>query len=141
MNNNQLTTTSSTTTGTTISQRKELVENIQKWAIVDSHLKQILEKTKEYRETKTKLSQSVCTYLQENNMHSTKIDITNGQIRMHEKKDYSPLTFSYVEECLGKIIPEKSHVEYIIKYLREHREIKTSTELRRTYKGEVAQED
>ena len=122
------------------SQKKELIENIQKWTIVDTHLKKILEKAKEYREMKTKISQSVCNYLQEHNMQNTKIDITNGQIKVHEKKDYSPLTFTYVEESLAKIIPDKSHVEYIIKYLKDNREIKTSTELRRTYKGIVQDE-
>ena len=121
--------------------RQELIENIQRWTIADLQLKKITEKAKEYREIKSKLSHVVCNYLQENSLQHTKIDITNGQIKMHEKKEYSPLTFSYVEECLGKIIPDKSHVEFIIKYLKEHREIKTSSELRRTYKGEVVSDE
>jgi len=123
-----------------INKKKELIENIQKWTIVDAQLKKILEKSKEYREMKNTLSQTICNYLHENKLQNTKIDITNGQIKIYEKKDYSPLTFSYVEECLGKIISDKSHVEYIINYLKEHREIKTSSELRRTYKGIVQDE-
>ena len=128
------------TTTVRINQKKELIENIQKWATLDLQLKKILEKTKEYREIKTRLSESICKYLQDSNLQTTKIDITNGQIKLHEKKDYSPLTFGYVEECLGKIIPDKSHVDFIIKYLKEHREIKTASELRRTYKGVVQEE-
>ena len=119
-----------------VNSRKVLIENIQKWALLDSQLKQITEKTKEYRELKSTLTQSICTYLQENNMQSTKIDTSNGHIKLYEKKDYSPLTFGYIEECLGKIIPDKSHVDFIIKYLKEHREIKSSTELRCIYKEE-----
>ena len=87
-----------------VNSRKVLIENIQKWALLDSQLKQITEKTKEYRELKSTLTQSICTYLQENNMQSTKIDTSNGHIKLYEKKDYSPLTFGYIEECLGKII-------------------------------------
>ena len=120
-----------------VNSRKVLIENIQKWALLDSQLKQITEKTKEYRELKSTLTQSICTYLQENNMQSTKIDTSNGHIKLYEKKDYSPLTFGYIEECLGKIIPDKSHVEFIIQYLKEHREIKTSLDLRRTYNGNL----
>ena len=127
MSNNQL---------VTVTPRKEFIENVQKWATLDLQLKKILEKTKEYREIKTRLSESICKYLQDSNLQTTKIDITNGQIKLHEKKDYSPLTFGYVEECLGKIIPDKSHVDFIIKYLKEHREIKSSTELRCIYKEE-----
>jgi hypothetical protein len=120
-----------------VNSRKVLIENIQKWALLDTQLKQITEKTKEYRELKSTLTQSICTYLHENNMQSTKIDTSNGHIKLYEKKDYSPLTFGYIEECLGKIIPDKSHVEFIIQYLKEHREIKTSSDLRRTYNGNL----
>jgi hypothetical protein len=119
-----------------INHKKELIENIQKWALLDLQLKKITEKTKEYREIKSNLSSSICSYMNENNMQNTKIDTSNGHIKMFEKKDYTPLTFGYVEECLGKIITDKTHVEYIIKYLKEHREIKVTSDLRRTYKNE-----
>ena len=116
-----------------INTKQELVENIQRWALADAQLKKISEKTKEYRTVKSNLSSSICAYLQENNMQNTKIDTSNGNIKIFEKKDYSALTFGYVEECLGKIIPDKSHVEFIMKYLKEGREIKTQPDLRRIY--------
>ena len=53
---------------------------------------------------------------------------------MYEKKEYSPLTFSYVEESLAKILADKSQVDYIIQYLKSNREIKSSPDIRRTYK-------
>jgi len=120
---------------TDITHKKDLIENIQKWALADSQLKKITEKAKECREMKSELADKICTYMQNNNMQNTKIDTSNGHIKIFEKKDYSALTFGYVEECLGKIIPDKSHVEFIIKYLKEGREIKTSLDLRRTYKN------
>ena len=116
-----------------INTKQELVENIQRWALADAQLKKISEKTKEFRTVKSNLSSSICTYLQEHNMQNTKIDTSNGHIKMFEKKDYSALTFGYIEECLGKIIPDKSHVEFIMKYLKEGREIKTQPDLRRIY--------
>lgn len=121
----------------TINNKKELIENIQKWALVDSQLKKITEKSKEYRAVKSELANKICTYMQENNMQNTKIDTSNGNIKIFEKKDYSALTFGYVEECLGKIIPDKSHVEFIIKYLKDGREIKTQPDLRRTYNKNI----
>jgi hypothetical protein len=121
----------------TINNKKELIENIQKWALVDSQLKKITEKSKEYRAVKSELANKICTYMQENNMQNTKIDTSNGNIKIFEKKDYSALTFGYVEECLGKIIPDKSHVEFIIKYLKDSREIKTQPDLRRTYNKNI----
>jgi hypothetical protein len=38
-----------------------------------------------------------------------------------------------LEKCLAEIIPEKEKVQYIIKYLKEKREVKRTTELRRVF--------
>ena len=117
-----------------ISQKQEFVQNVQKWALLDVQLKKINEKTKEYRDYKHQLSESICTYLNENNLQNTKIEISNGEIKLYEKKEYSPLTFTYIEDCLAKLITDKSQVDFIIQYLRDNREVTTSPELRRTVK-------
>jgi hypothetical protein len=117
-----------------ISQKQDFVQNVQKWALLDVQLKKINEKTKEYRDYKHKLSESICTYLNENNLQNTKIEISNGEIKLYEKKEYSPLTFTYIEDCLAKLITDKSQVDFIIQYLRDNREVTTSPELRRTVK-------
>jgi hypothetical protein len=120
--------------------RETLVQNIQKWVYFDNQLKKINEKARECREWKSKLSTEICRQLQERQMEKTKIDISDGTIRVYDKNEYSPLSFSYVEECLAKIIPEKSSVDYIIQYLKEHREIKRSQELRRTFRSTTLEE-
>jgi Zn/Cd-binding protein ZinT len=117
----------------TMSENYDLVDNVRKWVAVDTALKKLGNKTKEYRDMKTKLSESICTYAQTHNMQHTKIEITDGVIRFVEKREYSPLTFSYIETSLHKIIPNPSQVEYIIKYLKDNREVKVVQEMRRTY--------
>jgi hypothetical protein len=85
------------------------------------------------REMKNTLSDEICKYMNENNLNNKKIGITNGELRMVEKKDYSPLSYGYIEKKLAEIIPDKSRVEYIIKYLKDNREITVSQELRGSY--------
>jgi len=114
--------------------KQDFVENVQKWVILDKQLKIINEKTKDIRETKQQLTEEICTYIKNKNMTNTKIEISDGELKMYEKKDYSPLTFTYVEESLAKILSDKSQVEYIIQYLKSNREIKSSLDIRRTYK-------
>jgi hypothetical protein len=111
--------------------KNQFVENIQKWVILDKQLKLIHEKTKQLRETKHELTGEICKYVTEQNLSGRKIEITDGELKIYEKKEYSPLTFGYIEKSLEKIIPEKSHVEYIIQYLKENREIKSSPDIRR----------
>jgi hypothetical protein len=114
--------------------KQDFVENVQKWVILDKQLKIINEKTKDIRETKQQLTEEICTYIKNKNMTNTKIEISDGELKMYEKKDYSPLTFTYVEESLAKILSDKSQVEYIIQFLKSNREIKSSVDIRRTYK-------
>ena len=116
-----------------IEPKKQFVENIQKWVILDKQLKLIHEKTKEIRENKNKITNDICDYIQTKNLSNTKIEISDGELKMYEKKDYSPLTFSYIEESLAKILIDKSQVDYIIQFLKQNREIKSSIDIRRTY--------
>ena len=116
-----------------IEPKKQFVENIQKWVILDKQLKLIHEKTKEIRENKNKITNDICDYIQTKNLSNTKIEISDGELKMYEKKDYSPLTFTYIEESLAKILTDKSQVDYIIQFLKQNREIKSSIDIRRTY--------
>jgi len=114
--------------------QKHFVENVKKWVLCDQQLKIIKEKSDKIRDTKHVLGSAICTYMDENNLSQNEIEITDGKLKIYEKKEYSPLTFSYIEQYLAKIIPDKSHVQFIIQYLKENREIKTTTDLKSIYK-------
>ena len=95
----------------------------------------INEKTKQLREEKNSLSKSICEQLEKTGNKSRKIFIHDGDLKIHEKKEYSPLTFSFLEEHLGKIMNDPSQVNFVIDYLKEKREIKISNDLKRSYKN------
>lgn len=112
------------------SQQSQLVENVKKWVVLDSQLKLINEKTKTLRNIKHDVSEQICKYMEERNQ--TKINISDGELRVYEKKEYSPITFGYIEEKLSEIISDKEKVDYIIQYLKENRDIKITSDIRRT---------
>ena len=107
------------------------IENLKKWVVLDKQLKFVNEKTRQIRETKTALTKELCDYVHHRNINNKVIDITNGELRFVEKRDYSPLTFSYIKECLDEMIADKTQVDMIIQYLKDNREIRTSYEIRR----------
>ena len=113
------------------------IDNVKKWVVMDSQLKIICEKTKKIREMKSQVITQINNYVSENQLENTKIEISDGELCFYEKKDYSPLTYKYIEDCLDNIIPDKKNVEYILNYLREHRTIKTSRDIRRKYNSSV----
>ena len=111
-------------------EREQLFENVKKWVILDHKLQAINENTKQIRELKSTITNEICDYTKRNNITSN-IGISNGELRIYDKKDYKPLTFTYVEKCLNEIIKDKTHVEFIIKYLKDNREITVSQDIKR----------
>ena len=100
--------------------KAQLINDVQRWVLADTQLKQLTEKTKQMREVKTAANANIMLYMKQTNYNGN-IKISDGELRIYEKKEYSPLTYSYIEKCLAKIIPDETHVEYIIQYLKEPR--------------------
>ena len=117
-----------------IMDKSQLISKIQRWVLLDSQLKIVNDKTKQLREMRSQLNSQISQYMLQNNMSNTKFDISDGDLRICEKKDYSSITFGYIERCLDELISDKTQVEYIIKYLKENREVNVSSEIKRTYK-------
>ena len=113
-------------------QKEQFIQNIKKWVLLDSQLKTVNEKTKRMREMKHELTKQISEY-SNNHKINNKIVITDGELRITEKKEYSPLTFTYVQECLQNIISEQEQVDFIMNYLKENREISLSPDIRRTF--------
>lgn len=121
----------SITQTTKIEDRRIFIEKIQKWAKLDTQLKIINEKIKDIRDMKNDLTDDICEYAENNNVNA-KINIGDGQLIISERKIYSPLSYAYIEECLEKIIDDEEHIEFIINYLRDNREVEIVKEIRRT---------
>ena len=49
--------------------------------------------------------------------------VPKGEWKLHERTEYSALSFSYVEDCLRELIPEEDQVDFVMDYLRDHPEI------------------
>ena len=111
--------------------RTQFTQNIQKWVMLDTQLKKINDKIKEIRDLKNQLTDDICEYKEQHNIKS-RIDISDGQLFISEKKIYSPLSYGYIEECLEKIIDNTEHVDFILNYLRDNREVEIIKEIRRT---------
>ena len=118
---------------TTITTKKELIDDIKQWVTIDSQLKIVNEKTKKMREMKSDLTKNICDYAWNNNLKNNKVDISDGALTFYEKKEYSPLTYTYVEKWLGELINDKKQVEYIIQYIKNNREITNTYDIRRNY--------
>jgi hypothetical protein len=112
--------------------KTQLINDVQRWVLAETQLKQLNEKVKQMRELKAISATNITAYTRQQK-YTGNIKISDGELRICEKKEYTPLTFTYLEKCLGNIIPDNAHVEYIIKYLKDNREITTSQDIKRIF--------
>lgn len=111
--------------------KEEFINNIKKWVALDNQIKQLNTTISKYRNDKQELTSNICEYMDENSLLEKKIEISNGNLKVYEKKDYTPLTFQYVEQCLHDIIKNEDQVHMIVQYLKQNRDITTSYDIRR----------
>ena len=100
---------------------------IQKWVVAERQLKKLNEQTRELREIKNELSAKLTQYIE--TQHLSDIETSEGKIRMIEKKEYTPLTYGYLEKSLKKIISDPDKLQQIIQHVKNDREIKIGKEL------------
>jgi len=117
----------------TINPKTQFIEDIKRWALIDSQLKIVNEKTRKMRDIKSELSEKICKYMNDNNISKNKIKLSDGELWVYEKKNQTPLTFSYIEETLCNIIKDEEQLEYVIEYLKSNREVTISQDIKRTY--------
>lgn len=113
--------------------KEEFVENIKTWVLIDTKLKMVNEKIREMRDKKSYLLNQINEYVYENNMKETKIEITDGELLFCERKEYAPLTYKYLEECLQNVISDESHVDHIMNYIKSNRKIKLVNDIKRNF--------
>jgi DNA primase catalytic subunit len=112
--------------------REEFIENIKKWITIDSQLKTVNEKTKKMRDIKNELSEKICNYKDNNAINNT-IKITDGELRFYQKKEQTPLSFGYIENCLEQILTDQTQIDFVMDYIKDNREVNIITDIKRIY--------
>ena len=108
-------------------------KQIQKWVEIDNKIKKINAELKTSRELKNDLETSIMTTVNNKKLLNTSLSLPDGRLRFVETKTTNPISLTFVEQCLNNIIPNKSQVQHILKYIKEKREIKINSEIKRYY--------
>jgi hypothetical protein len=106
---------------------------IKEWIHLDNELKNMNEKVKQIREKKTSLNNNIMEYVSKNNLFHSNINISDGKVKFTQSNICNPLTFKYLEKCLGEIIRNEKQVSQIMDYIKTKREIKSIYEIKRFY--------
>jgi hypothetical protein len=110
-----------------------LDKTIQNWVELDNELKKLNERSKDIRSRKNDVEDKIMTYVEDNDMNNTIVNITDGKIKFCETKQTSPLTLGFLEKCLSEVIANQGQVKQIVDYIKSKRETKMVPEIKRYY--------
>jgi hypothetical protein len=115
-----------------LSSEEEFIQAVKKWVAFDNQLHILNVRIKEIRETRNTITQQIHQYAEDKNLDYPSIEISDGELILCEKREYSSLSFSYIERCLSKLIQEPAHIERILNALRENRKCYLIPDIRRS---------
>lgn len=106
---------------------------IKEWVVLDTQLKSLCDKVKEMREKKNSLNNKIFEHVSRNNLFHSNVNISDGKLKFTQSKVTNPLTFKYLEKCLGEVITNEKQVNQIMDYIKDKREVKSIYEIKRFY--------
>ena len=107
---------------------------IQQWVTLDNQLKIYNEKIKEIREKRNTLTENIQQHIKNNQLSHSTVQISDGKLKFVETRVAEPLTFKYLEKTLSEIIKNESQIKMIMDHIKQKREIKVTSEIKRFYK-------
>jgi len=108
-------------------------EDIKKWVMLDSKLKLLTDNVKDIRGERNELSNNIMSFVDENNLSSSTIKISDGKLKFCTNKQTSPLTLGFLEKCLMDLFKETDKVNQIMDYIKNKRETKYNSDIKRFY--------
>ena len=108
-----------------------LDQQIKDWVQLDNQLKIWNEKVKELRDKRNLVHNGIIDYASKHDLLNSNIKIGDNKLKFNQTKITNPLTFKYLEKCLGEVIRNENQVTQIMDYIKSKREVKSIYEIKR----------
>lgn len=119
-------------------QPSTFTRDVQQYVKLDQQIQSLQSQLKALRQEKQAAQDRVAETMIANQWQKRTLDVGQQQLALVERKQYECLSFTYLENKLTTIIPDSVQRDYVLKYLKDQREVKTVHELRQTPKKETA---
>jgi len=113
------------------------IEKVQEWIKYDNVLQRIKEETSEALTKKKEVEEEILIYVQDNNLQSLNINVSDGNIKFSTINSKTPLTIKTLKALLERYSSEKKPIEdidSIIKFINDNIESKVKSFIKRDIK-------
>jgi hypothetical protein len=115
--------------------------NIKRWVSLDNRIKALTDEAKALREEKSSINDQITQHIEANSLEKATIQISDGKLRYVTTKTQSPISLKYLESCLNECVGDVAKVKEIMDFVKENREFKETTEIKRYYNKKDKEDD
>jgi hypothetical protein len=108
-----------------------LLQCVQEFTAIEEEIQELAAKQKLLRERKSELQTIIIQTMKDLNLENRTIKQGEHHFYIGTRKQYSSLTFSYLETIFEKMIPDKTNRLFLLQYLKENREVKIVDEFKK----------
>jgi len=108
-------------------------DHIKGWVSFDNQLRLVNNRARELRNQRNNIGSQIMNYVETQNLSNATVKISDGKIRFVETKQSPPISLKHVGGCLGRFIDDTEKVEEIMNYIKQTRDSKYVSEIKRTY--------
>ena len=112
---------------------EEFQQNIKSWVKLDSERNDINDQVKLLRSNKSELQSNIYEFVQQNDLESSTVKISDGKLKFTQTKQTTPLSLGFIETCLMDKIKNEDSVSDIMEYIKSKREPKYTSEIKRYF--------
>lgn len=113
---------------------EEFQHSIREWVSLDNQIKTLNEQVKELRNKRQHVTTNIMTISEQHGYDDVTINISDGTLKVTDVRSTGSLTLNYVKTCLLECIHDEDKVEEIMEYIKENRPVKTTRDVKRTFK-------
>ena len=110
-----------------------LQDNIKEWIKIDNEITSLNSRVKELRDSKKPIQCCIVEHIETENLFDATVKISDGRLKFVQQRQATQLTLRYVEQCLKEKIENEETVENIMNHIKNSRESKQSTTIKRFY--------
>tara|TARA_B100001093_G_C26617956_1_gene923239 strand:- start:396 stop:737 length:342 start_codon:yes stop_codon:yes gene_type:complete len=107
--------------------------NIKEWVIIDNEIKKLNELLNLKLEKKRNILKNILEYKDRKNLDNTTIKISDGTLKLNKIKQYKPITYKFLKDCLVDLIEDVKELENIFNHIKNKREYKIVEDIKRIY--------
>ena len=111
-------------------QTTSLSQQVQQYLAIEEELQSLQEQQRQLRERKQHLQNQIIQTMKEKKLDHRTMKLGSHQLSIGSRKQYSALSFSYIQSSLEQLIPDQEQRDFVLNFLRDNREVKIIEEIK-----------